>query len=147
MSPEAWKRALTAAYDDFCARIDDGEDTAIDPYAAESPAEFFAVLSEVFFAEPLLLRREYPQVYEQCAAFYRQDPAARASALPPGIAEARGLLTVADGMLERDGSRARNRRHRDFPHCTFRRAAYPMPRPEGPDTTAEGFAGIGISTA
>jgi len=82
MSPEVWKRALTAAYDDFCARIDAGEDTAIDPYAAESPAEFFAVLSEVFFAEPLLLRREYPQVYEQCAAFYRQDPAARATGLP-----------------------------------------------------------------
>jgi len=81
MSPEVWKSALTSAYDDFCARIDDGEDTAIDPYAAESPAEFFAVLSEVFFAEPLLLRREYPQVYGQCAAFYRQDPAARASGL------------------------------------------------------------------
>jgi len=26
----------------------DGENTEIDPYAAESPAEFFAVLSEVF---------------------------------------------------------------------------------------------------
>ena len=56
-----------------------GEDTTIDPYAAESPAEFFAVLSEVFFADPLLLRHEYPRVYEQCAAFYRQDPAARAA--------------------------------------------------------------------
>ena len=46
----------------------------IDPYAAESPAEFFAVLSEVFFADPLLLQREYPRMYEQFAAFYRQDP-------------------------------------------------------------------------
>ena len=83
MPPQLWRRTLTAAYDDFCARIDRGEDTAIDPYAAESPAEFFAVLSEVFFAEPLLLRREYPEVYGQFAAFYRQDPAARAPRLRP----------------------------------------------------------------
>ena len=77
MSPERWRRTLTAAYDAFCARVDRGDDTAIDPYAAESPAEFFAVLSEVFFAEPLLLRSEYPDVYGQFVAFYRQDPAAR----------------------------------------------------------------------
>jgi Mlc titration factor MtfA (ptsG expression regulator) len=79
MSPGVWRETLTGAYDDFCSRVDDGEDTAIDPYAAESPAEFFAVLSEVFFADPLLLRREYPRVYEQCVAFYRQDPAARSA--------------------------------------------------------------------
>ena len=40
------------AYDDFARASTRGEDTAIDPYAAESPGEFFAVLSEVFFAEP-----------------------------------------------------------------------------------------------
>jgi len=78
MSAAAWQQALTAAYEDFCARADDGEDTAIDSYASESPAEFFAVGSEVFFAEPLLLRREYPDVYAQFTAFYRQDPARRA---------------------------------------------------------------------
>ena len=37
------------AYADFCTRVDDSEETAIDPYAAENPGEFFAVLSEVFF--------------------------------------------------------------------------------------------------
>ena len=82
MSAQAWRRALTAAYDDFCARVNDGEETAIDPYAAENPAEFFAVVSEVFFADPLLLRREYPDVYAQLAALYRQDPAQRAERLP-----------------------------------------------------------------
>ncbi len=82
MSAQAWRQTLTAAYDDFCARVDRGEETAIDPYAAEDPAEFFAVVSEVFFADPLLLRREYPEVYGQFAAFYRQDPAKRADRLP-----------------------------------------------------------------
>jgi Mlc titration factor MtfA (ptsG expression regulator) len=78
LSLQAWKTALSAAYDDFAARVDGDEDTEIDPYAAEDPAEFFAVLSEVFFADPLLLRDEYPDVYDQFAAFYRQDPASRA---------------------------------------------------------------------
>ena len=47
-----WQRVLRDAYADFTARVDDREDTAIDPYAAENPGEFFAVLSEVFFVEP-----------------------------------------------------------------------------------------------
>ncbi len=57
------------------------EDTAIDAYAASSPAEFFAVLSEVFFADPTLLLHEYPPVYRLFATFYRQDPARRAELL------------------------------------------------------------------
>ena len=81
MTAHAWKRALTAAYEHFRARVDRGEDPEIDPYAAESPAEFFAVLSEVFFADPLLLRQEYPDVYGQLATFYRQDTAPRAERL------------------------------------------------------------------
>ncbi len=77
MSVAAWKRTMDAAYEDFAARVDRDEDTAIDPYAAESPGEFFAALSEAFFAEPALLKTEYPDVYAQFARFYRQDPATR----------------------------------------------------------------------
>ena len=67
MAPHIWKRTMLAAYEHFQKRVDRGERTAIDPYAAESPAEFFAVLSEVFFVEPQLLRHEYPAVYQQFA--------------------------------------------------------------------------------
>jgi len=77
ISPLTWTTELGAAYEDFHARIERDERTAIDPYAAESPAEFFAVLSEVFFVDPRLLRHDYPNVYRQFALFYRQDPAAR----------------------------------------------------------------------
>ena len=83
MSADTWASTLTSAYDDFCARVDCDEPTDIDPYAAESPAEFFAVLSEVFFADPLVLRDEYPGVYDQFAKFYRQNPAARAAGGDP----------------------------------------------------------------
>jgi len=76
MDRGAWAAAFTAAYDDFCKRIDE-EELAIDEYAAEDPAEFFAVVSETFFEAPFEVRTLYPAVYEQLRLFYRQDPAAR----------------------------------------------------------------------
>lgn len=78
MSREAWSGAFTAAYEDFCRRVDAGGRTGIDDYAAESPAEFFAVMSEAFFETPERVYRDYPQVYAQLAQFYRQDPHQRA---------------------------------------------------------------------
>jgi Mlc titration factor MtfA (ptsG expression regulator) len=77
MSRHAWSAAFKAAYEDLCRRVEAGENTDIDPYATESPAEFFAVLSEAFFEIPDIVREVYPQVYEQLAQFYRQDPASR----------------------------------------------------------------------
>ncbi len=81
MSRDAWVTAFEPAYKDFCRRVKvaeiRGEETEIDPYAAEHPAEFFAVTSEVFFEAPDLLVEEYPAVYEQLARYYRQDPADR----------------------------------------------------------------------
>jgi len=81
MPIKEWSTAMQAAFDDLAARDEAGEETPIDPYAAESPAEFFAVVSEAFFELPHLLRDEYPEVYRQLTRFYRQDPAARLS--PP----------------------------------------------------------------
>jgi Mlc titration factor MtfA (ptsG expression regulator) len=75
MSRKRWGAVMSAAFEDFQRRVDSGEETTIDPYAAELPGEFFAVTSEVFFEDPLLLREEYPEVYEQLCLFYRQDPA------------------------------------------------------------------------
>jgi hypothetical protein len=77
MSRQVWAEAFGAAYHDFCARVDRGEDTVIDPYASESPAEFFAVMSEAFFELPDVVHEEYPGVYAQLFQFYRQDPRAR----------------------------------------------------------------------
>lgn len=77
MSPAQWARVLSAAFDDFRRRLDADEELPFDAYAAESPAEFFAVLSEVFFEWPEALHESYPAVYEQLRAFYRQDPLAR----------------------------------------------------------------------
>lgn len=77
MRVEDWAAAFEPAFQDFCRRVDGGEDTEIDPYASESPAEFFAVLTEYFFDLPEALIEAYPTVYEQMRRFYRQDPMER----------------------------------------------------------------------
>ena len=82
MDATTWARDFSAAYEDLCTRVDAGEDTMIDPYAATDPAEFFAVLSEAFFETPALLHLEYPAVYQQMRLFYRQHPLARLEQTP-----------------------------------------------------------------
>ncbi|POP70463.1 M90 family metallopeptidase [Pseudomonas syringae] len=79
MQVTEWARVMQSAFDDLNRQLDDNPDAepAIDPYAAEDPAEFFAVSSEYFFSAPDLLHGSYPAVYEQLKAFYRQDTLAR----------------------------------------------------------------------
>lgn len=89
MSKETWKRSFLAAYLAFCKQVDEADALAhrdggkaldalpIDPYAAENPAEFFAVISEVFFEMPEVVQANFPVVYQQLKAFYKQDPATR----------------------------------------------------------------------
>ncbi len=77
MSRQAWAKAFEDAYADFCAEVDRGLETEIDPYGAEHPGEFFAVVSEAFFETPRRLRARFPAVYRQLAQFYGLDPAAR----------------------------------------------------------------------
>jgi hypothetical protein len=74
MAVAAWAAAFDEAYQGFCDALERGKDTWLDPYAAEHPSEFFAVVSEAFFADPAETRRRYPTVYEQLALFYRQHP-------------------------------------------------------------------------
>lgn len=72
--PRSWQREWATdfqrEYDAFCKQIDAGHDTAIDPYASESPEEFFAVASEYHFSAPQLLREQLPQVAAHLQRFY-----------------------------------------------------------------------------
>jgi Mlc titration factor MtfA (ptsG expression regulator) len=86
MDRAQWADAFSTAYEHFCRKVDAGERLRIDEYAAENPAEFFAVMSEAFFEASDIVRTVYPQVYEQLARFYRQDPGARAGRYVPALA-------------------------------------------------------------
>lgn len=73
-----WVATFDAAFEQLAEQLDRGEEPWLDPYAAEDPAEFFAVCSELFFDVPERLKQEHPDVYGQLALFFRQDPAASA---------------------------------------------------------------------
>lgn len=75
-----WEAKFAAAYDDFCQRVDSGEDTPIDPYASTDLAEFFAVLTESFFGIPGVVAGEYPAIYGLLCRYYLQDPLGRVPA-------------------------------------------------------------------
>lgn len=79
MQSGVWSKVLAEAFDDFQRQLQANLSIPIDDYAATSPAEFFAVLSEVFFERPDILYAYYPQVYEQFTLFYRQNPLRRLS--------------------------------------------------------------------
>ncbi len=70
-----WARVMTREYDEFVRRVDRNKRVLLDEYAAEDPAEFFAVATEFFFEKPRALRSKHPDLYEQLSSFYHQDPA------------------------------------------------------------------------
>ncbi len=77
MDYQVWKEAFSLAFADLKRQDEEDEFGPIDYYAAENPAECFAVLSEYFFELPHLLHDTYPGVYRQLQLFYRQDPKVR----------------------------------------------------------------------
>lgn len=77
MDPGIWVAALSAGYDDFQYKCTRRKTIGIDCYGASSPAEFFAVMSEVFFERPDIIQQHYPEIYDQLRQYYRQDTLAR----------------------------------------------------------------------
>lgn len=71
---EAWAAVIDAEYEAFCADVDAGYDTVLDPYGAEGVDEFFAVASEVFFVAPEDLKAHHPSLYQLFAGYYQQTP-------------------------------------------------------------------------
>jgi Mlc titration factor MtfA (ptsG expression regulator) len=74
ISPQLWAHDFLTAYQRLRAALEHGMPSVLDAYAAESPAEFFAVASEMFFLQPAGLATDFPAIYEQLRLFYRQDP-------------------------------------------------------------------------
>ncbi|WP_367108721.1 zinc-dependent peptidase [uncultured Psychrobacter sp.] len=70
MDPTRWTEIMSRDFEDFQKHRKSG----LDRYGATNPAEFFAVLSEVFFETPQKLIDAYPDIYEIMMKFFRQDP-------------------------------------------------------------------------
>ncbi len=76
--PRPWQREWAGdfqrAYDAFAALVDARGATAIDPYAAEAPEEFFAVATEYHFSDPHALARQMPEVAAHLQRLYGASP-------------------------------------------------------------------------
>ncbi|MBK6880524.1 MAG: zinc-dependent peptidase [Elusimicrobia bacterium] len=71
-----WQRAWRRAYRAFRASVARGGRPGLDPYAAEDPAEFFAVATEDFFTAPRRWARRFPRLHALLRDVYRFDPLA-----------------------------------------------------------------------
>ena len=71
----SWARVLGGEYEALRRANADASLTLIDQYGATNPAEFFAVVTELFFERPVALRDRHPALYEELREFYQQDPA------------------------------------------------------------------------
>ena len=69
-----WSQVLGAEFRLLQRRAALGVDTLFDDYGATDPAEFFAVISEVFFEQPRRMADEHPALYQELVLFYRLDP-------------------------------------------------------------------------
>ncbi|WP_333607945.1 zinc-dependent peptidase [Arsukibacterium sp.] len=71
---QQWSAVMQQAFDQLQLQTANGERGLLDGYGATNPAEFFAVISEVFFEQPEPLQTQYPALYQQLSQFYRINP-------------------------------------------------------------------------
>ncbi|NQD37152.1 zinc-dependent peptidase [Permianibacter sp. IMCC34836] len=69
-----WSAVLRAEFEQLQSAARIGLETLFSHYGATNPAEFFAVVSEVFFEQPQAMATEHPALYQQLSRFYRVDP-------------------------------------------------------------------------
>jgi Mlc titration factor MtfA (ptsG expression regulator) len=77
-----WADVMTAEYQRLKSAARSGVPTLLDPYGTTNEAEFFAVVTECFFDQPIELRHEHPELYALLKEFYRQDTAERLARRP-----------------------------------------------------------------
>ena len=72
---QRWSEVFHAAYAQLQSQARHGVDGLLNHYGAQDPAEFFAVVSEVFFEQGPALALEYPALYQELRGYYQVDPA------------------------------------------------------------------------
>jgi Mlc titration factor MtfA (ptsG expression regulator)/Tfp pilus assembly protein PilF len=74
---ERWREVMAAEYERLNEDLSHDRPTLLHPYGASNRAEFFAVVTECFFQQPVELRQHHPQLYQVLGDWFRQDPAER----------------------------------------------------------------------
>ena len=69
-----WSQVLSEEFARLQFQAATQQPSLISYYGATNPAEFFAVVSEVFFEQPREMAALHPALYEELRALYRIDP-------------------------------------------------------------------------
>lgn len=73
-NPQRWKAVLTAAYQRLQGEAFMHQQVLLDHYGAQDPAEFFSVVSEVFFEQGAALRSYDEALYRELQSYFKVDP-------------------------------------------------------------------------
>ena len=74
-SAARWQQVFSDAYEALRAQAFMGEQGLLSHYGAQDPAEFFAVVVEVFFEQGEALAQAYPALYAELRGFFQLDTA------------------------------------------------------------------------
>ncbi|MEQ3710564.1 MAG: M90 family metallopeptidase [Tateyamaria sp.] len=69
-----WEAVFVDAFNRHVDDVENGRRTAVDAYGATNHQEYFAVVIELFYERPAVLKRAEPKVYEQISKLLRLDP-------------------------------------------------------------------------
>ena len=69
-----WSRVFSDEFTQLQKALQQGKHTLIDRYGATNPAEFFAVVTEVFFEKPQALQKLHPELFTLLKDYYQLDP-------------------------------------------------------------------------
>jgi len=73
-SYQCWSDVFSKQFQHLKKQAQTGEPSLFDYYGATEPAEFFAVVSEVFFEQAQPFFHKYPMLYQQLTKYYQVDP-------------------------------------------------------------------------
>lgn len=71
---QCWSDIFTKQFEVLKKQAATGTPSIFDYYGASEPAEFFAVVSEVFFEKSKQFYQQHPALYQQLTNYYKVDP-------------------------------------------------------------------------
>ncbi len=71
---ERWSDVLGHEFEHLRKQLSHGRHGLIDEYGATNPAEFFAVITELFYERPSAMAETYPSLFRVLGEYYRVDP-------------------------------------------------------------------------
>ncbi len=71
---DEWSKVLGHEFERLRSQLRHGRHGLIDEYGATHPAEFFAVVTELFYQRPGAMAGAYPELFKVLGDYYRVDP-------------------------------------------------------------------------